>query len=148
MLGIVGAETPAAELVLHLERSVLLSRAAGDVLALAVDGGVRPALGIEAVGAADKKVVRIRLGQHPDVVLTLVLRKREERLLRVRTFTPPTYIIWFCESIRIKIDYKFPQKKRASVHDFSTVGDKCPIMGSCLYCKSLSKIAHVGKRAP
>ena len=76
MLRVVGAETPAAELVLHLERAVLSS--VGDVLALAVDGGVRPALGIEAVGAADEEVVRVRLGQHSDVVLTLVLGKREE----------------------------------------------------------------------
>ena len=78
MLRVVGAETPAAELVLHLEGAVVLCRF-GDVLAaLAVDGGVRPALGIEAVGAADEEVVRVRLGQHSDVVLTLVLGKREK----------------------------------------------------------------------
>ena len=75
MLRVVGAETPAAELVLHLEGAVVPCRV-GDVLA--VDGGVRPALGIEAVGAADEEVVRVRLGQHSDVVLTLVLGKRKE----------------------------------------------------------------------
>ena len=75
MLRVVGAETPAAELVLHLEGAVVPCRV-GDVPALAVDGGVRPALGIEAVGAADEEVVRVRLGQHSDVVLTLVLGKR------------------------------------------------------------------------
>ena len=81
MLRVVGAETPAAELVLHLEGAVVLCRF-GDVLALAVDGGVRPALGIEAVGAADEEVVRVRLGQHSDVVLTLVLGKKREELCK------------------------------------------------------------------
>ena len=61
MLRVVGAETPAAELVLHLEGAVVPCRV-GDVLA--VDGGVRPALGIEAVGAADEEVVE-SVGERP-----------------------------------------------------------------------------------
>ena len=76
VLRVVGAESPAAELVLHLERAVLCLR--GDVLAVAADGRVSSALGIEAVRAADQKVVRIRLGQHTDVILTLVLQKRKK----------------------------------------------------------------------
>ena len=106
MLGVVGAETPAAELVLHLERAVL-SRV-GDVLALAVDGGVRPTLGIEAVGAADQKVVRIRLGQHPDVVLTFVLRERENTLLKLRKCGNSSKVaIINCDSARPRRRFHF-----------------------------------------
>ena len=106
MLGVVGAETPAAELVLHLERAVLSS--VGDVLALAVDGGVRPTLGIEAVGAADQKVVRIRLGQHPDVVLTFVLWERENMLKLRKCGNSSKVAIINCDSASPSVSFLCP----------------------------------------
>ena len=86
MLRVVGAESPAAELVLHLERAVL--GLCGDVLAVAADGRVSPALGIEAVCAADQEVVWVRLGQHADVILTLVLQKREKFVSKFGNINP------------------------------------------------------------
>lgn len=133
MLRVVGAETPAAELVLYLERAVLCG---GDVLVLAVDGRVRPALWIEAVGAADQKVVRIRLGQHPYVVLTLVLRKREKMLLKLRIVhhrrpicIANRFFIAFCFHILISHEsfmqrqrtIVFPSKKPRFTYEFMTL---------------------------
>ena len=75
MFRIVGTESFSRELMLDVER----------VCGLPVfpDGGVWPAAGAEAVGAADQHVGGVSLGQHADVVLALVLKEEEKRKVSI-----------------------------------------------------------------
>lgn len=93
MLGVVGAVAFAGELVVHavlvsLQFDALhgLARLAADgfgCIGLVVGHGdgccrcVRPALRVEAVGAADEEVGRFGDGQHSDVVLAFILMKEK-----------------------------------------------------------------------
>ena len=44
---------------------------------LGLEGGVGPALGLVAVGPANKEMLGICLSQHSDIILTLVLKKNK-----------------------------------------------------------------------
>ena len=44
---------------------------------LGLEGGVGPALGLVAVGPANKEMLGISLSQHSDIILTLVLKKKK-----------------------------------------------------------------------
>ena len=72
MPGVVGTESLPAELSLGVA-AVLVLDAAAAVVAATVPG-VEPALGVEAVGAADQQRGGGGGGKHADVVLALVLK--------------------------------------------------------------------------
>ncbi len=76
MLGVVGAEALAGEVVAHGEPRavvVLILLVLGAVAGRA-EVGVGPAARVEAVGAAHQQVAGVGLRQHADVVLALVLK--------------------------------------------------------------------------
>ena len=77
---VVRAESLAAELVLGPEEVVasLIAFALVLLLDLVVPacGRVGPTLGVETVGAAHQQVGGVRLGQHANVILALVLEER------------------------------------------------------------------------
>ena len=78
--GVMRADTKTRELVLHPEEGhlVLWGRSGylrGRTSRLCQGkAGVGPAHGLVAVGPTHQQVFRVRLGQHPDVVLALVLK--------------------------------------------------------------------------
>ena len=63
-----------------LEKGVWVVAVSGQLildLVVVAKGGVRPALGVEAVGAAHQQIGRIRMGQNTNVILALILKKKQ-----------------------------------------------------------------------
>ena len=88
--GVMRADTKTRELVLHPEEGhlVLLSWGSsghlrGRCTSWLCQGkaGVGPAHGLVAVGPTHQQVFRVRLGQHPDVVLALVLKLFQKEVI-------------------------------------------------------------------
>ena len=89
-----GADTKTRELVLHPEEVHLVHFGWGrsghlrGCTSWLCQGkaGVCPAHGLVAVGPTHQQVFSVRLGQHPDVILALVLKYFKRRSLYTRQF--------------------------------------------------------------